>query len=38
VLYEADDNTAKEISVDRAYVEAHLSNTLKERNLRRYII
>lgn len=38
VLYEADDNTSKEISVDRAYVEAHLSNTLKERNLRRYII
>ena len=38
VLYEADDNTSKDISVDRAYVEAHLSNTLKERNLRRYII
>lgn len=38
ILYEADDNTAKEISVDKEYVEAHLSGTLKERNLRRYII
>lgn len=38
ILYEADDNTAKEIAVDKAYVEAHLSGTLKERNLRRYII
>ena len=38
VLYEADDNKTKEISVDKAYVEAHLSSTLKERNLRRYII
>lgn len=38
ILYEADDNTAKEISVDKDYVEAHLSGTLKERNLRRYII
>ena len=38
ILYEADDNTTKKISVDKAYVEQHLSKTLKERNLRRYII
>lgn len=38
ILYEADDNLTKEISVDKEYVEAHLSGTLKERNLRRYII
>ncbi|MCM1306265.1 MAG: ATP-dependent protease ATPase subunit HslU [Bacteroides sp.] len=38
ILYEADDNTTKKISVDKAYVEKHLSSTLKERNLRRYII
>ena len=38
ILYEADDNTAKKISIDKAYVEKHLSKTLKERNLRRYII
>ena len=38
VLYEADDNVTKEIVVDKDYVEQHLSSTLKERNLRRYII
>ena len=38
VLYEADDNVTKEIDVDKAYVEQHLSTNLKERNLRRYII
>ncbi len=38
VLYEADDNVTKEISIDKEYVEKHLSATLKERNLRRYII
>lgn len=38
VLYEADDNVTKEINIDKAYVEAHLSANLKERNLRRYII
>lgn len=38
VLYEADDNITKEINIDKAYVEEHLSVTLKERNLRRFII
>lgn len=38
VLYEADDNETKLINVDKAYVESHLSTTLKERNLRRFII
>ncbi len=38
VLYEADDNVTKEINIDKDYVEKHLSKTLKERNLRRYII
>ncbi len=38
VLYEADDNVTKEINIDKAYVEQHLSTNLKERNLRRYII
>ena len=38
VLYEADDNVTKEINIDKAYVEQHLSTNLKARNLRRYII
>ena len=38
VLYEADDNVTKEINIDKSYVEQHLSTTLKERNLRRFII
>lgn len=38
LLYEADDNVTKEINIDKAYVEQHLSTNLKERNLRRYII
>ncbi len=38
VLYEADDNVTKEITIDREYVENHLSTSLKERNLRKYII
>ncbi len=38
VLYEADDNETKEITVDKAYVEQHLASSLKERNLRKYII
>lgn len=38
VLYEADDNVTKEIDIDKAYVEQHLSTNLRERNLRRYII
>lgn len=38
VLFEADDNVTKQINVDKAYVEEHLSATLKDRNLRRYIV
>ena len=38
VLYEADDNVTKEINIDKSYVEQHLSTTLKERNLRRFVI
>lgn len=38
VLYEADDNQTEEINVDKAYVDEHLATTLKERNLRRFII
>lgn len=38
ILYEADDNTSKEISIDKVYVEKHMSATLKERNLRKYIL
>lgn len=38
VLFEADDNMTKNINIDKQYVEDHLSSTLKERNLRRYII
>lgn len=38
VLYEADDNVTTEIDIDKEYVEKHLSTTLKERNLRRFII
>lgn len=38
VLCEADDNVTKEINIDKSYVEQHLSTTLKERNLRRFII
>lgn len=38
VLYEADDNETKRIEIDRDYVEKHLAGSLKERNLRRYII
>lgn len=38
VLYEADDNVTTQIEIDKDYVEKHLSASLKERNLRRYII
>ncbi len=38
ILFEADDNVTKEIKIDKAYVEEHLASTLKEANLRRYIL
>ena len=38
VLYEADDNETANIVIDREYVEKHLASTLKESNLRKYII
>ncbi len=38
VLYEADDNVTKQIVINKDYVVEHLANTLKERNLKKYII
>ncbi len=38
VLYEADDNETTNIVIDKEYVEKHLASTLKESNLRKYII
>ncbi len=38
VLYEADDNVTKEIVINKDYVCEHLANSLKERNLKKYII
>ncbi len=38
VLYEADDNVTNFIVIDKDYVVEHLSSTLKESNLRKYII
>lgn len=38
ILYEADDNTTKEIRITKAYVEEHLAKSLRERNLQKYII
>ena len=38
VLYEADDNETKEIVIDKKYVEEHLSSTIKQSNLKKYII
>lgn len=38
VLYEADDNTTKDVTIDKEYVVEHLSEDLKERNLKKYIL
>lgn len=38
ILFEADDNVTKQINVDKTYVEEHLGASLKDRNLRRYIV
>ncbi len=38
VLYEADDNTTKEIDIDRDYVAAHLSTSMREASLKKYIL
>lgn len=38
VLYEADDNTTKEIDIDRDYVVAHLSTSMREASLKKYIL
>lgn len=39
ILYEADDNVTKEIKIDKAYVDEHLSKSLNSaKNLTRYII
>ena len=38
ILFEADDNTSSSIVIDKDYVDAHLASTLKNTNLRKYII
>lgn len=38
ILFEADDNTTSSIVIDKDYVDAHLASTLKNTNLRKYII
>ena len=38
ILFEADDNTSSTITIDKDYVDAHLASTLKNTNLRKYII
>lgn len=38
ILYEADDNTTKEIDIDRDYVTAHLATSLRAASLKKYIL
>lgn len=38
ILYEADDNTTKEINIDRDYVTAHLATSLRAASLKKYIL
>lgn len=38
ILYEADDNTTKEIRIDKDYVAAHLATSMREASLSRYIL
>ena len=38
ILYEADDNTTKEIRIDKDYVAAHLATAMREASLSRYIL
>lgn len=38
ILYEADDNTMKEIDIDRDYVTAHLATSLRAASLKKYIL
>lgn len=38
ILYEADDNETKEININKAYVDEHLAKSLKEINLKKYIL
>ena len=38
VLYEADDNTTKKISIDRDYVASHLETSMRAASLRKYIL
>ena len=38
ILYEADDNTTKEIDIDRDYVAAHLATSLRAASLKKYIL
>ncbi|MEG2541127.1 MAG: HslU--HslV peptidase ATPase subunit, partial [Clostridia bacterium] len=38
ILYESDDNETKLIKIDKEYVDNHLSKTLKQGNLKKYIL
>ena len=38
ILYEADDNTTKEIDIDRDYVTTHLATSLRAASLKKYIL
>ncbi|MEG1529270.1 MAG: ATP-dependent protease ATPase subunit HslU [Clostridia bacterium] len=38
ILYESDDNETKVIKIDKEYVDNHLSKTLKQGNLKKYIL
>ncbi len=38
VLYEADDNVTKDVTISKEYVEEHMSGDLRERNLKKYIL
>ncbi|MEG2450635.1 MAG: ATP-dependent protease ATPase subunit HslU [Clostridia bacterium] len=38
ILYESDDNETKLIKIDKEYVDSHLSKTLKQGNLKKYIL
>ena len=38
VLYEADDNTTKKISIDRDYVASHLETSMRAASCRKYIL
>ena len=38
ILFEADDNKAKKVTIDKKYIQKHLSKELKELDLSKYIL